>query len=110
MFETSKVTKPENPCNGATDTEKSDEFASKAMVCPVGDAVKANVGGTVPTQFLTALFAFNRPPLTVIPKRLGMTSTESRMVALSSAVLRSHADKIRAAAPDTIAADADVPP
>jgi hypothetical protein len=107
-FEAERLICAENPWTAVTVVENC-ALLPNATVCAAGDSPSVNAAGGFPTQFRMDLFTFNRPPVTETPARLGSGSTESSMLALSAAVFNPQADKIRAAAPDTMAAEAEVP-
>ncbi len=69
-------------------------------VCELGEAETEKSGAAL-VQARSALFAFKRPPVTVLPVREDSKSTLFRMVDLSAAFPRLQTESTSAAAPET---------
>ena len=107
-FVAEKVTALAKPFRALMDTENWSAWP-KSIVRAKGVPFSVNVPGRAPTQFRIALFTFNRPPVVVIPDKAGIASTDESMFNFSPEVFKLQADNMRAAAPETIGADAEVP-
>src|SRR5579864_8584918 len=81
--------------------------AGAVYVAPAPGLVSVTTGGVA--QLRIALLAFNRPLVWTRPVTEGITSTVSRIAALSCAVFSEQPDRTSAAAPATCGVAIDVP-